>query len=683
MNPVYIGSQLFINKTDTPEMVRNWVALMDENVLKIIRLFMVWDQLEPKENEWDFTNYDACFNEAENRGMWVVPTLMSVSPPGWMRLTSAMQVTANLDEASFWKDAASQYTKKIVGRYCKSPALHSWILWNEAIRYIGSNDHSTAAYRQYLKKIYSNKIELLNEKYYKQYLNFDEIELDDRLSTGSYPERIDRINFTVANLMEKLNDIANDIKSIDDHPIHINPAGIGHNALQGGQSIWKEAEFTDFIGCSTHPTFHSRRFPASRIHQSVSYFADLMKSATLDENKLFWVTELQGGPTLFSSPGYTCPSPQDIKTWLWENIASGAKAVVYWCFNSRNYGIEGGEWSLLNRLGKPSVRLLESKKVAETLHKYNDIFSKTKPIEGQVAILYSEDSWTLDNVLGLNAGEDINNPRNRQMGADAVAGAYLMCSDLGLTVSIINGKKLLSNEWQENTRVLIIPSVTAMDEAGLDAVCKFAYDGGTVIADGMFAMKDPYGLVMRYDKQLNNLFGMLVEDAEGAGDDLTIECEDSADNFPAWFVKIIPEVSTGKVLKKFNDGQAAVISNKCGKGIAIRIGTVFFQRYLSRQNPGAVKFFNDLLPSDVFDQPVILYNASCDLRLRRLNHIEGEVLFLLNKSSKTKALLKIRENGKLIELKENGHEYETSPGGLLEIQIVAGDILLFLWRKFI
>ncbi len=41
MRDVRLGSQLYINKTDTPEQVSAWVRQMHEAGLRVIRLFMV------------------------------------------------------------------------------------------------------------------------------------------------------------------------------------------------------------------------------------------------------------------------------------------------------------------------------------------------------------------------------------------------------------------------------------------------------------------------------------------------------------------------------------------------------------------------------------------------------------------------------------------------------------------
>lgn len=78
---ILIGSELFINDKDKPEQIKAWVSQMKEAKLKIIRLFVMWSHVQPQEDQWDFSKYDAVFSEAERLGMGVVPTFMSVNPP--------------------------------------------------------------------------------------------------------------------------------------------------------------------------------------------------------------------------------------------------------------------------------------------------------------------------------------------------------------------------------------------------------------------------------------------------------------------------------------------------------------------------------------------------------------------------------------------------------------------------
>jgi len=60
-----IGSQLFINRTDSPKQARVWVDQMDAVGLKVIRLFMLWDLVEPRKDQWTWEVFDAVFDQAE------------------------------------------------------------------------------------------------------------------------------------------------------------------------------------------------------------------------------------------------------------------------------------------------------------------------------------------------------------------------------------------------------------------------------------------------------------------------------------------------------------------------------------------------------------------------------------------------------------------------------------------
>lgn len=614
--------------------------------------------------------------------MYVVPTLMSVSPPGWMKLTKGPQDLTDIDDLNFWHNSAMKYVKKVVDRYSSSPVLHSWILWNEPLRNITEGEHSIPAFRDFLKKKYCNDIENLNRKYYRQYKCFDEVSLQNNKYTISLPfcsfaEKTDWIYFTIANLIQKLQDIAAEIRKIDKaHPVHVNPAGIGENYMDAGQSIWKEADIVDFLGCSAHPPWHSARFPQDRLHQSVAYFADMIKSATPHPEKLFWVTELQGGPTILSSPTYSCPTGKDIEHWLWESIGAGARAVVFWCFNARNDGAEGGEWSLLDWIGQPSARLKAAKKVADIIEKNRKIFDESRPAPANVTMLCSETSWLLGDMEGK--GYEVSNPRNRQMGADALCGAYLMFSDSGLDVNIVDERKLKDGLWMNNCKVLVLPGVTALESDAISAIGQFVSSGGIVIADGLCGMKDEDGRISEFNqRKLSEIFGMNVEGIEGVPANFRIIYESGDKGFPGWFVRVIPQILQGKCIAQFEDGREAVVLNRLGEGMGIRIGTAFFQRYLSKPDNEHIEFLSNILPEDLYSGRLRLLNSSSHLRIKRLLHTDGEVLIILNRGGETTARLKAGCEGKLESI-DGKISMEFSPG-TINIDMCAEEVKMFRW----
>lgn len=680
MESVQIGSQLFINATDSSQRVKQLVKRMHDYGLTLIRLFLLWDQLEPEEGIWDFSRYDACFDAAQHYKMKVVPTLMAVSPPGWMRLTRGPQSIADLDDPVFWQGRAGNYVRTVVEHYACHPALHSWILWNEPGRALADTPHSRLAFQRLLNEKYHGRIDHLNALYYEQLDNFLQLRPVSLYGAAfeSYPQRLDALWAAVDNLDEKLRDLKEWVREKDTvHPIHINPHNVGQNQLPIGQSIWHQAKYVDFLGCSAHIPWHSQRFPKNRKAHSVALYADMMKSATPHPEGLFWVTELQGGPTWFSSPVTSSPTGTEITFWLWEAIGSGARAVLFWCFNSRENGDEAGEWSLLNLLDGPSERLLAVGKVSELLWRYRTLFDNTAPVQPQVLLLDSQSTHALCAIETGNVEK--NAPRNCQMAADALCGAYLLCSDLGLSVSIVSEEQFWVGRYPK-AKVLILAETTSLDERTIDALLRFQQQGGTVIADGLCGLKDSMGnLAHRYADRLQRLFGMQMVEIRGMEwEDQVLTSEGK--KFPTWFVRVDPILTHGKATAVFSDGSPAIVCNRNEKGGAVRILTSFFrQEMLERleDGPGLLYTF---LPVEIFRQPTELLNPSRTLRLRRLIHPKGEVLILLNTAQADTAVLRFSGRGVLSRL-DVWQEYLTDGHRLLAYPMAAESVAIFFWQR--
>ena len=629
---IELGSQLFINRRDDPETVRAAVRQFAESGLKVIRLFLFWDYVERFEGEWDFSQFDACFEQAEKSGVQIVPTLMPVSPPGYMCISTGVQDIADLDDPVYWSKAM-EYVRRTVQRYHASPALHSWILWNEPTRHIRKTEHSIRALREYLREYYAGDIEAVNNLYYNRYSGFDEIEKNyktqvENLSFRGYSESTDWTRFTCHNLCEKLSDIGAEIRAWDDHPIHVNPHDVGRNIVAGGQSVWQEAKVVDFIGCSCHPSWHSTRFDKARLHQSVSMFTDLMGSATRHPNKLFWVTELQGGNNIFSGIRPMSPTKDDIARWIWLGLGCGAEKIVFWCFNTRNEGFEGAEWGLLGFDGRPSPRLEASTQICRILEREQELLARVRPTAPQVYILHAESSWILSDVEG--EGEDPQNPRNRMLASDAVAGAYQMCQDLGLQTAFVNEDMILAGELPEGA-VLLAPSVFALRDGVCEALESFVRRGGTLIADQMFGIKDEYGRI-RYERTgtLERTFGVRQRDLGVLNGPETWETEEQ--KCASWFMRMEGEAAEAAVLGRFSDGAPALLRSRCGEGTAFRIQTTFFQRYGLYHEEESLRCLEALLEG-TYELPACRLDApSATLTAKLLSDGEDHVLMVFNTS---------------------------------------------------
>lgn len=645
MRGIRVGSQLFINRHDTAERVAGLMRKMKEAGFSLVRVFLVWDHLEPREGQWEWEVYDRLFVEAELNGIQVVATLMAVSPPGWMQLTDGLQDVANLDDPAIWQHVL-RYVREVVSRWRSSPALHSWILWNEPARVLGREDSTMDAYREFLRESYG-EISKLNHLYHRQYGTFDEVGREERmggyaLGFGSRIEQIDWLEFTVSNLMERLERLAGEVRSRDlVHPLHVNPHRISQCLFDSGQSIWQEAKIADFLGFSAHPAWHSLRFPEDRIQQSVAMFADLTRSANRHPKGTFWCTELQGGPTLYTAFRPSSPTGPEIARWMWESAASGAEAVVFWCFNCRDDGYEAGEWSLLNADQSPSIRLQQASRVARAFQESAEWLDGAVP-EPEVFILCSEATQLLGLVEG--EGEDVTNPRNRQMAADALCGAYLMASDLGYEVGFLDEERLQAEGVPASGKLLLVPGCIVLSLESLAVLQRWVTAGGILIADSLIGWKDRAGSLDRSTWQaVDSLFGA------GASDYSVIGDMPFADNWDAltkgWFFRVLFECRPeAQVLAYWPDEWPAIVEKSHGAGRAVRLGTVFFQRYLAFPEEAHRRLLIRL-GGMVVPGPLRLLNGTPHLRLRRLASARGTVGVLINTGGAATAELYFEEDG--------------------------------------
>lgn len=629
---VRFGSHLFVNPEDSPELLRARIKVLAEAEFQLVRLFLPWGQVEPRPGVWRWNQFDEIFDEAKARGMRIVVTLMSVSPPGWAGMTGGLQDVADLDDEVFWAKSLG-HVRTVVEHFKDHPALDSWILWNEPCRTIRPEEpNALHAFQRFLKRTYKGGIDAYNATHYRPAASFEEIELRGKgaheSAFGSHRAKVEWLEFTMENLKEKLEAIAGEVRQLDQrHPIHVNPHRISQCLAEAGQSIWREADTVDFMGCSAHPAWHSVRFPRGRYADSVAMFADLMRSATRAPGGYFWVTELQGGGTLMSAFEALAATPAESRVWLWQSIAAGAKAVVYWCANGRTDGYEAGEWDLLDFRGQASPRLRAITETIRAFKPHQSWLAKATAPRADVGIVVSEETLVLNLVEGH--GDDPTNPRNRQKGADSVAGAYLMAADLSLEVVFYDLRRLRETPLESLPRVLILPSLVVVDLETIELLHALAAGGRMVIGDGFFAWKDRDGRLARsLWADAAKLWGAECTGYEAVG---TKQCASAAGgSLRGWFAQGQFEVTQAEIAARWEDGSPACLRNRIGDGTAFRIGTHFFQRYFTVDaDPEALAWFRQLIESEL--EPALrLLNPGATLRLRRLASPEGELGFLIN-----------------------------------------------------
>jgi GH35 family endo-1,4-beta-xylanase len=93
---------------------------MHDNGLTLVRIFVIWDDLERTPGNWNFEHYDWIYDAAARNGIKIAATLCTEDPPGWMKKTSFYHQRANLDDLEL-RSHAEVYLERVMGRYKNHP----------------------------------------------------------------------------------------------------------------------------------------------------------------------------------------------------------------------------------------------------------------------------------------------------------------------------------------------------------------------------------------------------------------------------------------------------------------------------------------------------------------------------------------------------------------------------------
>jgi hypothetical protein len=573
-----------------------------------------------------------------------------------------LQECADIDDPDVMERSLG-HVRAVVSRFRNHPALDSWILWNEPGRVPPlESPHALEALRAAIERRYQT-VGAYNACHFRPVRAFRDIRLtaEDLRRSGfvSHRMKCEWLDFSVENLQQKLGMLAGDVRGLDsEHPIHVNPHRVSQCLADQGQSLWRQAEVVDFMGCSAHPAWHSVRFRREHYGQSVAMFADLARSATRAPDRYFWVTELQGGSTILSAfEPLTCRDGES-RLWLWEALAAGAKAVVYWCANARTDGYEAGEWDLLDRSGQPTPQLEEISAVWKALAPWRELLTSAQPAQADVGILISEESNRLDLVEGTD--DTPGNPRNTQRGSDAACGAYLLATQSSLEVAFYDTNRFLETPLEDLPPVILIPSLTVVSAAVIQRLEAAARAGRLVLGDGFFAWKDPFGrLASEEQKFADELWGAACVGYEAVTESESFSFDDT--RLGAFFIRAMFALRDARPAAEWTDGRPAIVRRACSAGEVCRIGTQFFQRYFLRAEPDVLKVFQRLLAPWISPSFRFL-GASDGVRLRSLRSGSGDFAIVINSGAATADVQVRRESdGRLFAVSVPGRDAVVIP----------------------
>lgn len=485
-----LGTQLWLERDDTPERVRDLVSRVAELGMGHIRIFLMWPWIQAASpDSWDWALWDEVFDACENRGVSVKATLTSNSGPWWLGTPSVLHsATLTLDES--WRPRQDAYIRKSVERYSNHPALGQWILWNEP-GYPGDGNPSASrpvgaqvAWPSVLFDTYGD-ISSLNRRWRTGYASFQEVPFLENIVHPAHrdwywhswaPYRDDAI-LRARLIEEELSFVANTVRELDPHtPLCINPNKLLNNHAHSGVRLSNMASLVDTMGASFHAPWVFATFAEVDDHTSLIVQGLRLLQHTPGSHSCE-VTEVQSGNTFYAGVNPLGVGRAEIASTYLAPALAGATSVTGWCFNTRHDDFEAGEWGLLNDDDTVSERAQALPMVRDCLKALDDYLGQWSPRPPSVGIILSPNSHAHQHALSQNTHTPVGS--NGELGVQASALAAVELERLGIPTTLVAP----SGRGFDALDTLLAIHQNALSAEELSVLLDAASAGATVLID--------------------------------------------------------------------------------------------------------------------------------------------------------------------------------------------------------
>ena len=181
-------------------------------------------------------------------------------------------------------------------------------------------------------------------------------------------------------------------------------------------------------------------------------------------------------------------TPFDMKYKLYAALSNGSKGIVYWQYRAERVGNEQDCAGLMRVDGSPRPVINAVKDFGEDLHKNMQYLAGAEVVPGKVAIVFDFDSLLLNEIEeACGAIFQFTYNVDPRYYPNSHQGMYKLMRNLGYNVDYTSATR---PETFENYKVLYFPYYSMLDEKIVPYLEKFLENGGTIIADEGFGLRD-------------------------------------------------------------------------------------------------------------------------------------------------------------------------------------------------
>lgn len=497
---IHLGTQYYRPPFPNARYWEDDIKQMADAGLNTLQLWVVWAWVEATPGVFNFDDYDQLVELADKHGLEVVLSTIAAIHPYWIhRVVPGSEMVDNfghqvvssnrgechygltpggcIDHAGVWERMA-QFLTATVEHYHTAPNLFGWDAWNELRWNVQADglvcycDHTLTRFRRWLDDKYGG-LDGLNAAWQRRYPTWDDV-LPGKVPNRPYTEMMAFQDFITWRAVQHACARYDVMKAIDPaHPITVH--GAQPTVLHGSDSYpnatalhrgndWGFSDRVDGIGTSSFPKWGGLEMDRADFINRIDY------SASARQGKRLWLSELQGGR---SNIGFSVAQSVDAASqqmWVWNGIAAGADAVLFWCWRDEVFGRESTGFGLAGNDGLAPERLAALRKTGDVLKAHGDLLAAYEPAPAEVGLLFSPQSNTL---YWAEEGSAMRTLRGLQGYARALVRR-------GIPYRIVEEGHL---DDLRGLKLLILPRTVVMDVPVFEKLAAWVREGGVLFAE--------------------------------------------------------------------------------------------------------------------------------------------------------------------------------------------------------
>ena len=644
LNNLLYATQYYRAPTPLPDEWETDVKNLENLNLDTFQIRMSWRWNEKREGEYDFADIDLLMNLAEKYNRKVIIKFMLECAPQYVfdkyqghRIGPKGEILHGGATGAFYggfrpcftnpqvQAAAIRFVETVTKRYAGRKNLLFWNAWNE-IRNTPIEEcfcpHCRKAFGKYLQNKFGT-IEKLNEFYGVAEESFDSIALP--VMPHGYWDIFEFKKFKASSeLYNWLRFVYDAVRKHDKtSPVisHVGCASAFQDHLCDMCDDFSISKAVDGFGTSI-PISTKMDDEKTRIEYFI--LNDFLRS--IDENYLLY--EIYPGLGMFKPQNYD--TPYDMRYKLYAALACGAKGFNYWQYRAERVAHEADCAGLTRMDGTPRPVCKEVAEFGAELKKNNDYFVKAKAKPAEVAIVFDFDCMLMSTVES-HCGQNFTFTPTADNGyyKKAHMGIYQLLHRLNYSVDYVHAK---TPALFKNYKVLYFPYYTILSPSIVEPLREFIANGGHVIADEGFGLRQPNTWMQPYDIPIKPIATVrLLERRKTQGETLIFQGE-QAEVFP---YKAEYRVDGAETLASLSDGTPALQKILYGKG-AFYLGGISIGFSYQKKRSTLWETLVDSLLSTIGVTKYDYADHANGLHEKRLLCENKEIIFLFNTSEREK-----------------------------------------------